>query len=127
MPSPPSEDQTSSARCGVMGDISCARTRAASRFAAVPACDFCKALVKAKSAAMYGPYVLLFDPDFVEIRNAQNGRLRQVIAGRDVKCLDDGLSGTAGSKRSIKMSLQHPQVERCQVVVELVLNEGQKE
>ena len=63
----------------------------------------------------------------MEIRNAQNGRLRQVIAGRDVKCLDDGLSGTTGHARTIKMSLQHPQVERCQVVVELVLNEGQKE
>jgi len=81
---------------------------------------------KAKSAAMYGPYVLLFDPDFVEIRNAQNGRLRQVIAGRDVKCLDDRLSG--GSEgRTVKLSLQHPVMERCQVVVELVLNEGQKE
>jgi hypothetical protein len=82
---------------------------------------------KAKSAAMFGPYVLLFDPDFVEIRNAQNGRLRQVIAGRDVKCLDDGLGGSTGHNRTIKMSLQHPQQERCQVVVELVLNEGQKE
>lgn len=82
---------------------------------------------KAKSAAMYGPYVLLFDPDFVEIRNAQNGRLRQVIAGRDVKCLDDGLSGGSAHNRTIKLSLQHPYHERCQVVVELVLNEGQKE
>jgi hypothetical protein len=82
---------------------------------------------KAKSAAMYGPYVLLFDPDFIEIRNAQNGRLRQVISGRDVKCLDDGLSGGSSHNRTIKLSLQHPQQERCQVVVELVLNEGQKE
>jgi hypothetical protein len=82
---------------------------------------------KARSAAMYGPYVLLFDQDFVEIRNAQNGRLRQVIAGRDVKCLDDGLSGGSSHNRTIKLSLQHPQQERCQVVVELVLNEGQKE
>ncbi|KAF9736490.1 hypothetical protein PMIN06_006585 [Paraphaeosphaeria minitans] len=82
---------------------------------------------KAKSAAMYGPYVLLFDPDFVEIRNAQNGRLRQVISGKDVKCLDDGLSGGSSHTRTIKLSLQHPQQERCQVVVELVLNEGQKE
>lgn len=82
---------------------------------------------KAKSAAMYGPYVLLFDPDFVEIRNAQNGRLRQVIAGRDVKCLDDGLGGGTSGHRTIKLSLQHPHQERCQVVVELVLNEGQKE
>ncbi|KAI2482437.1 Rho guanyl nucleotide exchange factor [Pyrenophora tritici-repentis] len=82
---------------------------------------------KAKSAAMYGPYVLLFDPDFVEIRNAQNGRLRQVIAGRDVKCLDDGLSGGSAHNRTVKLSLQHPAHERSQVVVELVLNEGQKE
>ncbi|KAH9875505.1 hypothetical protein J1614_004241, partial [Plenodomus biglobosus] len=82
---------------------------------------------KAKHAAMYGPYVLLFDPDFVEIRNAQNGRLRQVIAGRDVKCLDDGLSGGSSHNRTVKLSLQHPHQERCQVVVELVLNEGQKE
>jgi len=82
---------------------------------------------KANSAAMFGPYILLFDNDFVEIRNAQNGRLRQVISGRDVKCLDDGLSGGSSHNRTIKLSLQHPQQERCQVVVELVLNEGQKE
>lgn len=82
---------------------------------------------KAKSAALYGPYVLLFDPDFIEVRNAQNGRLRQVISGRDVKCLDDGLSGGSSGNRTIKLSLQHPQQERCQVVVELLLNEGQKE
>lgn len=82
---------------------------------------------KARHAALYGPYVLLFDPDFVEIRNAQNGRLRQVIAGRDVKCLDDGLGGTSSCNRTIKLSLQHPQYERCQVIVELVLNAGQEE
>ncbi|KAF2268953.1 hypothetical protein CC78DRAFT_612819 [Lojkania enalia] len=82
---------------------------------------------KAKSAALYGPYVLLFDPDFVEIRNAQNGRLRQVIAGRDVKCLDDGLSGGSSGNRTVKLSLQHPQQERSQIVVELLLNEGLKE
>lgn len=82
---------------------------------------------KAKSAAMYGKYVLLFDPDFVEIRNAENGRLRQVISGRDVKCLDDGLSGGSSGNRTIKLSLQHPQQEKCQIVVELLINEGQKE
>ncbi|KAF2647947.1 hypothetical protein K491DRAFT_708982 [Lophiostoma macrostomum CBS 122681] len=82
---------------------------------------------KAKSAALYGKYVLLFDPDFVEVRNAQNGRLRQVISGRDVKCLDDGLSGGSSGNRTVKLSLQHPQQEKCQIVVELLLNEGQKE
>ncbi|KAF2759073.1 hypothetical protein EJ05DRAFT_509942 [Pseudovirgaria hyperparasitica] len=82
---------------------------------------------KAKSAALYGPYVVLFDPNFVEIRNAQNGRLRQVIAGRDVKLLDDALSGGTAGHRTIKVCMQHPEVERSQIVVELLLNEGLKE
>jgi len=82
---------------------------------------------KAKAAALYGPYILLFDTDFVEIRNAQNGRLRQVIAGRDVRCLDDAQSGGSAGKRTIKISLQHPEMERTQIVVELLLNEGLKE
>ncbi|KAG8623996.1 hypothetical protein KVT40_008972 [Elsinoe batatas] len=98
---------------------------------------------KARSAALYGPYLLLFDMDFVEVRNAQNGRLKQIIAGRDVRCLDDGgggsLSGggaiSAGKEegalgvaaRTVKVAMCHPQSERTQVVVELVLNEGLKE
>ncbi|EKG15125.1 hypothetical protein MPH_07690 [Macrophomina phaseolina MS6] len=115
---------------------------------------------KARAAALYGPYVLLFDPDFVEVRNAQNGRLRQVIPGRDVKCLDDGLglgghwlqpgaaapggngfggagganemfgSGTAQAGvqgRTVKLAMQHPRHEKCQIVVELLLNEGQRD
>ncbi|OJD31366.1 cnh domain protein [Diplodia corticola] len=110
---------------------------------------------KAKAAALYGPYVLLFDPDFVEVRNAQNGRLRQVIPGRDVKCLDDGLglgghwvqpganngqaapqaaqngtyggTGAAVHSRTVKLAMQHPRHEKCQIVVELLLNEGQRD
>ncbi|KAI9843288.1 MAG: hypothetical protein M1837_006503 [Sclerophora amabilis] len=82
---------------------------------------------KALSAAMYGPYVLLFDNDFVEIRNAENGRLRQVISGRDVKCLDDAQSAGTGAQRTVKISLQHPEMERTQIVVELLLNEGQRD
>lgn len=82
---------------------------------------------KAKSAALYGPYVLLFDPDFVEVRNAQNGRLRQVISGREVRCLDDGggSGGAGGGKRSVKIGLSHPGYERMQILLELVINEGQ--
>ena len=82
---------------------------------------------RAKSAALYGPYVLLFDTDFVEIRNAQNGRLRQVIAGREVKCLDDTLVGGTAGKRTVKVAMQHPELEKVQIVVELVLNEGLRE
>ncbi|KAL9086275.1 MAG: hypothetical protein Q9165_007190 [Trypethelium subeluteriae] len=82
---------------------------------------------KAKSAALYGPYILLFDPDFVEIRNAQNGRLRQVIAGREVKMLDDGSMAGGSVSRTVKMVMQHPELERTQIVVELLLNEGQRD
>jgi len=100
----------------------------------------------AQSAALYGPYLILFDNDFVEIRNAQNGRLKQIIAGREVKCLDDGGSWTAtgpssaggqtnGSvngpgvpgSRTVKLVMQHPELERTQIVVELLLNENMKE
>ncbi|KAI9804410.1 MAG: hypothetical protein M1825_001309 [Sarcosagium campestre] len=82
---------------------------------------------KAKSAAMYEKYILLFDADFVEIRNAENGRLRQVIAGKDVKCLDDIQAGDSAGQRTIKIVLQHPEHDKTQLVVELILNEGQQE
>lgn len=95
----------------------------------------------ARSAALYGAYLILFDSDFVEIRNAQNGRLKQVIAGREIKCLDDGGSwssagshsangvanGTGPSGRTVKFVMQHPDLEKTQVVVELLLNENMKE
>jgi hypothetical protein len=105
----------------------------------------------AQSAALYGAYLILFDSDFVEIRNAQNGRLKQIIAGREIKCLDDGGSelgqslggqGTNGTTapaatgstaattpvgRTVKFVMQHPEAERTQLVVELVLNQDMKE
>ncbi len=82
---------------------------------------------KARSAAMYGPYLLLFNTDYVEIRNAENGRRRQVIAGRDIKCLDDAQTGSSAGQRTIKFALQHPEMERMQLVLELVLNDGQRD
>ncbi|KFY35032.1 hypothetical protein V494_06269 [Pseudogymnoascus sp. VKM F-4513 (FW-928)] len=83
---------------------------------------------KAKSAAMYGAYLILFDTDFVEVRNAENGRLRQIIAGKDVRCLDYGVQGASTmANRSIKVAMAHPEMANCQLVVELVLNEGQRE
>ncbi|KAK6360463.1 hypothetical protein TWF730_006605 [Orbilia blumenaviensis] len=82
---------------------------------------------KAKTSAHYPPYVLLFDQDFVEIRNADNGRLRQVIAGRDARCLDDGQGGGSAGQRTIKLAMVHPDIDTRQVVVELQLNEGQKD
>lgn len=54
---------------------------------------------RAKSACLFGKFLILFDEDFVEVRNAMNGRMRQVISGKNVTCLDDGgnLFGSAGA------------------------------
>lgn len=82
---------------------------------------------KAKTVAIYGPYILVFDNDFVEIRNAENGRLRQVIAGRDCRCIDDAQSGGSAGTRAIKVAMAHPEIEDRQLVVELLLNDGQRD
>jgi len=98
---------------------------------------------KAKSACLHGQYLILCDDDFVEIRDAQNGRLKQVIAGKDVRMLDDGGGGNGGAQtqstaalggganglglknfnappRTVKLCLQHPEHEKSHVVVELI-------
>ena len=92
---------------------------------------------KAKQACLVeGMYLILIceKGSYVEVRNAINGRLRQVVAGRDVRLLDDGASGGgsvgAGANKgggSVKVCMQHPEYERTQVVVEMLVNEGLKE
>lgn len=103
---------------------------------------------KATSACLYGQHLILFDNDFVEIRNAMNGRMKQVIAGKDIKMLDDGggsntirstngalgggmnglgLQGYGAAPRTVKISMQHPGHERNVVVVELIENEGTRD
>lgn len=111
----------------------------------------------AHSACLYGKFLVLFNDDFVEVRNAMNGRLRQVIPGHNVVCLDDGSSlpgsgansvptntsgainlasglpgaangaSLASSGRTVKICMQHPEYERSQLVLELIENEGQKD
>ncbi|KAL2757729.1 hypothetical protein ACRALDRAFT_1061048 [Sodiomyces alcalophilus JCM 7366] len=105
---------------------------------------------KARAATMYGQYLLLFNEDYVEVRNAENGRLRQIIAGRDVRCLDYGVRGPTGgtssaannwvggqyqgtgqigeeSKGTVKISMSHPEIAGTQIVLELRLNDGHME
>ncbi|RAK74319.1 putative Rho guanyl nucleotide exchange factor [Aspergillus fijiensis CBS 313.89] len=108
----------------------------------------------AHSACLYGRFLILFNDDFVEVRNAMNGRLRQVIPGHGVVCLDDGSSmpgsgansiptnsggsvnlssglsngsALASSGRTVKICMQHPEYERSQLILELIENEGQKD
>lgn len=95
---------------------------------------------KARGATMYGQYLVLFNEDYVEVRNAENGRLKQIIAGRDVHCLDYGVRGPTGgggvgagalvngstqdSNGTVKISMTHPEVPGTQIVMELLLNLG---
>ncbi|KAJ3579084.1 hypothetical protein NPX13_g1488 [Xylaria arbuscula] len=102
---------------------------------------------KAKGATMYGQYLVLFNDDYVEVRNAENGRLRQIIAGRDVRVLDYGIRGPTGgfynsngvgagtngaengggSKGTVKIAMAHPEVAGQQIVLEMLLNNGHTE
>jgi len=40
--------------------------------------------------AHHHPYIILFDPRFIEIRHIETGRLAQIIIGNDVRCIWDG-------------------------------------
>ena len=96
---------------------------------------------KARAATMFGQYLLLFNEDYVEVRNAENGRLRQIIAGRDVRCLDYGFRGptpnaayvnnptvvATDSKGTVKICMSHPEVPGAQIVLEMLLNDGHTE
>ena len=93
---------------------------------------------RAKQACLVGGmYLILVDYYglYVEVRNAINGRLRQVISGRDVRLLDDGGNGGGGvggagggvGGGTVKICMQHPEHERSQVVLEMIVNEGLKE
>lgn len=99
---------------------------------------------RAKQACLVGStYLILVDygGGFVEVRNAVNGRLRQVVSGRDVRLLDDGANnsggggglgrlgggtggGGGGGGATVKVCMQHPEYERCQIVVEMIPMEG---
>lgn len=104
---------------------------------------------KAKGAVMYGQYLLLFNDDYVEVRNADTGRLRQIIAGRDVRVIDYGIRGPTGgnavqaqsshgqngqlvnvgevSKETVKIAMSHPELAGRQIILEMLLNDGHVE
>ncbi|KHO00158.1 Rho guanyl nucleotide exchange factor [Metarhizium album ARSEF 1941] len=104
---------------------------------------------KARGATKFQDYLLLFNEDYVEVRNAENGRLRQIIAGRDVRVIDlgvdpsdaskaassqqafgpNGQSPQAGhnSKVTVKVAMCHPELPGRQIVLEMLLNDGHSE
>ena len=62
---------------------------------------------RARKAVFISQYLILFNDDFVEIRDVSNGRLCQVIAGQDIRCLDDAEGGF--EKRNVVFSMAHPE------------------
>lgn len=73
----------------------------------------------AKKAAVDHQYIMLFSNDFVEIRDLLHGKLCQVIAGQNIRCLDAAEGGF--SKRNVLMVMAHPDLEDRQLVLELRL------
>ena len=46
-----------------------------------------RCLIYIISAALHYPYVLAFEPTFVEIRHVQTGAISQIIQGNNLRCL----------------------------------------
>ena len=72
---------------------------------------------KANSATLKLGCLLLFHENFVEIRDVQNGRLKQIIEGKDISCLEDG---DRDRWQTVKMVMRHPKNGQLQLVLELV-------
>lgn len=54
---------------------------------------------KAVSHASYGPHLLLFSPQYIEIRTINEGRLVQVIEGEDIRLVHAGTRGIFVAKK----------------------------
>jgi len=53
-------------------------------------CGFVRWETKATSFAARGPHILLFSPEFIEVREVLSSRLMQVIEGHDIRLLHTG-------------------------------------
>lgn len=79
---------------------------------------------RARAAALAGGFLVLVGSDFVEVRDAVNGRLKQVIAGRDCRMLwGGGGSGKTREGSGVLVAMCHPEMERGLLVLEMVREE----
>jgi hypothetical protein len=85
----------------------------------------CEFLGEAKSAAAYENYLVLFNDEFVEIRELDSGKLRQIISGKDIRCLDDGTRGAnaQGPLRTLKFAMTDPTDARFQIMLHMILKD----
>ena len=63
-------------------------------------------------------FLVLIDQEgtFVQIRHAMNGKLKQIMSGKNIKLLYDGMNSTHGN---VMITMQHPKYKWAQMVLEL--------
>ncbi|KAH0583069.1 hypothetical protein H2248_010954 [Termitomyces sp. 'cryptogamus'] len=69
----------------------------------------------AESVAFHAPYVLLFDPRFIEIRHVETGRLSQIVMGQDVRCVWDGRGHSLNTTAMAGTSSEDEMVQEAHV------------
>ena len=75
------------------------------------------------SAAINDNYLILFKSDSLEIRDVNDGTLRQVIAGQNIRCLHDAQGGF--EKRNVIFAMEHPDIAGKELALSLILDENQ--
>jgi hypothetical protein len=74
---------------------------------------------KERTATAVGNSLILFYADFVEIRDLEkDGELKQIIAGENIRCLDNAQGGFG--KRNVIIVMAHTDFNDRQLVLELV-------
>ncbi|CAG8531735.1 8249_t:CDS:10 [Cetraspora pellucida] len=68
-----------------------------------------------ETVALHLPYIIGFDPLFIEIHDVETGKLLQVIPGKNMRCLNDNSSG----KHAIHAVMHHPYYD-AQYIFQLV-------
>lgn len=77
----------------------------------------------ASSVAFHAPYVLLFDPRFIEVRHVETGRLAQIIPGNDVRCIWDGRGLSSNNTLTTGDVPEDQMVQEARVHAVIKLNE----
>ncbi|KAI8887425.1 hypothetical protein K501DRAFT_175556, partial [Backusella circina FSU 941] len=71
-----------------------------------------------ESFAFSYPYVLAFDPSFIEVRNIHTGTIEQIIRGKNLRCLNNG------HKTELPLAfatMADPVIDNCQFLFSLNL------
>lgn len=66
------------------------------------------------SFALSYPYILAFEPDFIEVRNVHTGELEQVIRGKNIRC-----TSTNTHNSTLHVAMDDPSNEGYQLVFQL--------